>query len=191
MSMGDDSVTFLEDVEYKVVIKKGTKGTLSYIDGSRVLCIPDKDYSGPILLNNDKVRLEWSVLEDFSSKLRVEDSRGHHWISRGKGTCPFICTYCGALSGTNNAGIKCTGSKEDEFGLVTQYSNDIIILDNNKIAVRIMGHLNPSLCDNGFLLPLNGRRFRLGDDLYEIRITEDVVGYPKRMAQMATAIKVN
>jgi hypothetical protein len=62
--------------------------------------------------------------------------------------------------------------------------------DGSKIAVRIMGHLNPHLCERGYLINPNGKRFRLGQDTYEIRMTEGVVGFPERMALMATATKV-
>ena len=69
----------------------------------------------------------------------------------------------------------------------------IIEPSSGRAMVRIMGHLNPHLCDGsrGDLMPLNGRRFYLGSDVYEIRMTEDVVGYPERVAQMVTAVKVN
>ena len=79
----------------------------------------------------------------------------------------------------------------EEFQLILQGPDALIPVSKDKVAVRIMGHLNPSLCDNGSLLPLIGRRFRLGQDLYEIRMTEGVVGFPERMAIMATAIRTD
>ena len=64
--------------------------------------------------------------------------------------------------------------------------------DGSKLAIRIMAHLNPHLCDPPYwLVNPNGKHFLMGDDLYQIRVTEGIVGYPERMGIMATAIKVN
>ena len=68
----------------------------------------------------------------------------------------------------------------------------VIDLSPDKLMIRVMGHLNPHLCDGtrGDLMPLNGIRFYIGQDVYEARMTEGVVGYPERVAQMITAVKV-
>ncbi len=79
---------------------------------------------------------------------------------------------------------------DDPFFLVTDCSHALIVIDENTISVRILGHLNPCLCNKGYLLPLVGKRFNLGSDIYEITMTEGVVGYPIRMAQMVTAVRV-
>ena len=77
--------------------------------------------------------------------------------------------------------------RETDFDLILDSSQALIPLDKELIAIRIMRHLNPSISDKGHLLPLVGRTFCLGGDRYKIVMTEGVVGYPERMAQMATA----
>ena len=85
----------------------------------------------------------------------------------------------------------------ETFNLILQGNQNIIPLEKDdhrfgciytKIAILILGHLNPSICDEkGNLTNLVGKAFYSGGDLYEIISTEGVVGYPERMAQMATA----
>ena len=52
--------------------------------------------------------------EDSSGKPTAEegnemkkDRNGHIWIHRGTNVCPFKCSKCGALSGTDDTGNPC------------------------------------------------------------------------------------
>ena len=88
--------------------------------------------------------------------------------------------------------------------LIVQGQSAINVIDRDdnlgiasKIAVLILAHLNrdePRICQktsSGFWLNnLNGVKLLFGDDIYEIRMTEGVVGYPERMAQMCTAVLI-
>jgi len=49
---------------------------------------------------------------------------GHYWKKRGSNICPFKCSECGALSGTDKALNKCLG--EDKSKSVVIDRSDIL-----------------------------------------------------------------
>jgi hypothetical protein len=69
--------------------------------------------------------------------------------------------------------------------------NNVIFEKNKKeVGFRVLAHINPHLCERGWLLPVNGRIFQIGDKRYEVRTTEGLVGYPERIGIWATAIEI-
>lgn len=40
------------------------------------------------------------------------DVHGHRWVDRGTCVCPYVCSECGALSGTDKASSQCRGNEE-------------------------------------------------------------------------------
>ena len=79
----------------------------------------------------------------------------------------------------------------NEFSLVCE-GHPIISAspDGDEICIRVMAHLNPSICHDGRLVHLTGMKFNLGDDLYEVVEEEPVSGYPDRKCRAITGKKI-
>jgi len=60
-----------------------------------------------ITLNELCCNILREVVETDGECLGEADRNGHIWIHRGTNVCPFKCSKCGALSGTDDAGNPC------------------------------------------------------------------------------------